>query len=160
MTTFLLSLLLSIPVGIVANALSPWFQRRLDKSSRRAALKRNAVLDEEASGFVKDRTEMWSYLLSSLIRVAFTLSVTGLISITLLVLPQLLVFGSFALGKPDEDESLIATILETFLPLSYLLGIFVALVGLLVIMNISRRSLAVVTRVRELRSALAGTPDD
>ena len=129
----LLGLLLSIPIGIVVNLVSPYITRRIDRRSRRSAEKRavkDVAFKAEATRLATNRPALYTYLLESLIRIAYITAVFGLFAGAFFLLGQLLPYSGLI------SQGLFAS------------GQLTALIGTVIVLNIARQAVLLLRAVR------------
>src|SRR5687767_1055178 len=99
---------LSIPIGIAINLLSPVISRRIDSRTKESASKRaerDTAFKARAATLAKDRAALYIELLETLLRVAFFTALFGVLSGTAFFLGQLVPYMGlitsllFALGQ-------------------------------------------------------------
>jgi hypothetical protein len=91
-----LSLLLAIPLSILANIVTPFVQRWLDKFNEKRVLERTKGLQkeyEQVKHFAEDRSEFKEYLLWVVIRTTLVGSLVGIFSQALNAVGNILYVG-------------------------------------------------------------------
>ena len=149
MSDLWVGLALSIPVGIGVNLASGPTQRWLGKRSQQAADResaRSAMFVAQATAFAKDRSELYTYLLEAVLMTTYIGALIGVLSGSLAFLGQgvdtaVETLPMYWYFSPDFARSLL-----------FLLSQFTALLGSIIILNIARRALRTLKKVRELRS--------
>ena len=134
----LLGAALSIPAGIIVNIVSPGIMRRIDKRGARTTAKRanlDADFQAEAARLSKDRTSLYTYLLETLIRVAFFGAIFGILSGGAAIIGQIVPYMGY------------------FTQAIYALSQVIGVIGAVIVLNIARPA---VQMVREIRSLTQG----
>lgn len=149
----LIGALFAIPVGIATNLLTVPIQTALNKRIKVASehkAQENDEFEAQAHSLVRDRTALWTYLLEALIRIAWIGALAGVISGFFVILNQGTATGLFLLV---ESGSIAGFEFPLDFGLSFfsLAAQFAALIGALLIMNIARRTLGMMARVKAIR---------
>lgn len=134
------SVAFSIPIGIAINLVSPLINRRIDSETKEAASKRaerDAAFRAKASRLAKDRSLLYVELLEVLLRVAFFTALFGVLS-----------GAAFLIGQAIQT----AFIYE-FASVFFTAGQLVALVGTIIVLNITRPAIVLIREVRTIHEA-------
>lgn len=159
MTLFILSLIFAIPLAILANLVTPWFQRTLDSFSVNRSTKRAAVEVEEYREIAKmaaDKTRYYTFLLTSILRIALWIAAMGLFDtlaqaivggIKLLDIPPLPVNGQMPPGYVPNMA------IQLYIPVAFfMVANAISLVTAIAVINISRRALRTTDRLKHIDS--------
>ena len=143
MSEFAWSLILAIPLAILANIFSipilKWFEKRSKTAGDKRAT-RDAEFAAQAAGFAADRPSFYSYLLEAVLRTTFVGALTGILA------------GAFAIAGSGLNLNIQGSNgLYKLAPIAYAATSLVSLVGAVIVLNITRTALIMVRKVRELK---------
>lgn len=139
---FWVGLAVSIPLSILANILTPRFQRALDARSQQRAVRRTNELRRELDrvrGLAADTAAFHSYLLWIVLRTTLVGSLVAIIAGLAFMLPTL----ARATGGMMQS---------TMFDIGYAVGQGITLFGSLTIVNMCREGLRTYYRVKDLDS--------
>lgn len=134
---------LAIVTGILVNVLSPWLNKKIEKRSdagtaRRA--ERDATFEAEAEKLARDRPALYTYLLGTLIRVAYIGAIFGILSGGVAAVGQVIGYFNFS-------------------QYIFALSQIIALVGTIIVLNIARPAVQMVQEIRAVsQKANGGNP--
>lgn len=141
MVTFVLGLLFALPMGVLANLLTPLAQDRWARRSSERAQRRAAVLQRESErvqGYVRQPHLLQQHLLG------VVLATTGVAGVSALFSGLLFAVGQYLQTRPDYEHSRTAQTL-------YLAGQVLGLVGSLVVLVLTMNALRLLKRVTALK---------
>ncbi len=145
MSDLYLGLLLSIPVGLIINLVSPAILRYVSNRNQKASTKRAAedqAFQDRVTAFNKNRPALYTYLLGTLIRIAWIGALFGILTAGLGLVGQ----GLQTIASDISFGSTVFRISGTAFfcsQLSYL-------VGTLIVLNIAREAFQIIRQVRGL----------
>lgn len=131
----LLGAAFSIPAGIFINIVSPRIMRRIDQRGDRASSERaksDAKFEAEALRLSKDRNSLYTYLLETLLRVAYFGAIFGILSAGSAVIGQIVPYVGYLTQA------------------IYALSQFLAVVGAIIVLNIARPAVQMVREINAL----------
>ena len=134
----------SIPVGLAINLATPLVARRIEQRNKRSADKRaqrDAEFKQKAEELAKDSGTLYVYLLETLVRVAYIGALFGVLSGTMFLLTNSSVGMDF--GRLQR----------VFTAATGSVGQLFALMGALMILNITRVAVQTVREVRTVSSS-------
>ncbi|MFF5081887.1 hypothetical protein ACFY36_32960 [Actinoplanes sp. NPDC000266] len=138
MSEFLWGLLLSIPIGIAVNLVSPAFGSYLEKRSEKVAKRREIERKEfanEAISLATDQTTYYTFLLGAVLRTTYIGALIGILTGVLAAVGQ----GISAVG------------IYRFSQFFFLGSQLAALAGAILVLNIARNALVMIKEVRRIR---------
>jgi uncharacterized membrane protein YeaQ/YmgE (transglycosylase-associated protein family) len=146
MSDLWLGILLSIPIGIAINLVSPAILTRLSQRNQKAAERRAAqdvAVRDRAARLAKDRPALYTYLLETLVRVAWIGALFGVVG------------GAFAFAA----QSLTTTMGGYRIPgVLYAAAQLVALIGAIIVLNIAREALGLIRLVKDVDAGYGSDP--
>jgi predicted lipid-binding transport protein (Tim44 family) len=123
---------LAIVTGVLVNVLSPWLNKKIEKRSDKATAKRaeqDSNFHEEAERLARDRPALYTYLLGTLIRIAYIGAIFGALSGGVAAVGQVLPYFKFS-------------------QYVFAFSQIIALVGTIIVLNIARPAVQMIQEIR------------
>ena len=139
MNEFWLGAALSVPIGICTNLASPAIGRLLERRNQRAAQKQQAERAERAelaAEMARDQSAFYSHLLTALLRTTYIGALFGILAGV-----------AAALGQ------------AVFINGLFVVSSICALIGAILVLNISRGALVMIQEVRDIRRGPTSPPE-